>query len=267
MRHAAPRLSSWWPSLRERACACWTSAGASSSMRLRVRRIVGPEIESAAMRGRRRRRRRARRARSGRPRARRRRSRSRARESLARSSGLLCSEAAAPQARKTLPFAVRWYGTRFPTQFVEPMKCRLSRWESWSTPSGVGTPRFTVSPDSSASASRCSSASSTSVTSGSVRCAKRRRTGPGPHRRAIAVALEEALPLERGEEPGGGALRQLGGLGELADSERPRALDDAHEQLRGPVDCLTSGHNPYYGTTSSTFRKSVATLRGSAACS
>jgi hypothetical protein len=55
--------------------------------------------------------------------------------------------------------------------------------------------------------------------------------------------LEEALSFERGEEPGGGALRQLGGLGELADSERSRAFHHAHEQLRRPVDRLGSSHN------------------------
>ena len=66
---------------------------------------------------------------------------------------------------------------------------------------------------------------------------------PGPHRPAVAVALEEALSFERGEEPGRRALRQLGGLGELADSERPRALHHAHEQLRRPVDRLSTGHN------------------------
>ena len=65
----------------------------------------------------------------------------------------------------------------------------------------------------------------------------------GPHRAAVAVALEEALPLERGKEPGRGALGQLGGLGELPDSERSRALDHAHEQLRGSVDRLSPGHN------------------------
>ena len=250
MRHAAPRLSSWWPSLRERACACWTSAGASSSMRLRVGGSSGRR--STALRSRRRRRRRrAPRGRSGRPRARRRRSRSRARGWLPRSSGsAACSErAAAPQARKTLPFAVRWYGTRFPTQFVEPMKCRLSRWASWSTPSGVGTPRFTVSPDSSASASRCSSASSTSVTSGSVRCAKRRRTGPGPHRPAVTVALEEALSFERSRGAGTwcswAALWPRPARRPRAAARSPPRARAAAPPGRSPVSRLI---NPYYGT-------------------
>ena len=72
---------------------------------------------------------------------------------------------------------------------------------------------------------------------------------PGPHGRTVAVALEEPLSLERGEEPRRRALGQLAGPGKLADAEGSRALDHAHEQLRGAVDCLTSGHNPYYGTT------------------
>ena len=85
--------------------------------------------------------------------------------------------------------------------------------------------------------------------------------GPGPHRAAVAVALEEALSLERGEEPGRGALRQLGGLGELADSERSRALDHAHEQLRRPVDRLSSGHNHIMEHQFHLFRKSVDSER------
>ena len=70
-----------------------------------------------------------------------------------------------------------------------------------------------------------------------------KKDGPRPHRPAVAVALEEPLSFERGEEPGGGALGQLCGLGQLADPERPRALHHAHEQLRRPVDRLSTGHN------------------------
>jgi hypothetical protein len=51
------------------------------------------------------------------------------------------------------------------------------------------------------------------------------------------------LSFEGGEEAGGGALRQLGGLGQLADSKGPRAFHHAHEQLRRPVDRLSTGHN------------------------
>jgi hypothetical protein len=47
--------------------------------------------------------------------------------------------------------------------------------------------------------------------------------GPCSNRPAVAVTLEKALPFECGEEPGGRALRQPGGLGELADSECARA--------------------------------------------
>ena len=165
-----------------------------------------------------------------------------------------------------MPFAVRWYGTRFPTQFVEPMKCRLSRWESWSTPSGVGD----------AEVHRLAGLfrervemlvrklDERDVGLGSLGEAKEDR--PGPHGRTVAVALEEPLSLERGEEPRRRALGQLAGPGKLADAERSRALDHAHEQLRGAVDCLTSGHNPYYGTTVPP-SASQSTLRGSAACS
>ena len=51
-------------------------------------------------------------------------------------------------------------------------------------------------------------------------------------------------------------------VGELADPERPRALDHAHEQLRRPVDRLSPGHNhimePEFHK-----RKSPACLSGS----
>ena len=70
------------------------------------------------------------------------------------------------------------------------------------------------------------------MTSGSVPLGEAEEDRPGPHRAAVTVALEQALSLERGDEPGGRALGQLGGLGELADPEWPGALDHAHEQLR-----------------------------------
>src|SRR4051812_7883518 len=89
----------------------------------------------------------------------------------------------AEKARRTLPFAVVSYGTRRPTQFVPPTKWRESSCARCSTPSGVGTPRLIVSPDSSASARSAGAASSTRVAPPS-RYAKRRSTGPGATRRS-----------------------------------------------------------------------------------
>src|SRR6266508_6489369 len=59
--------------------------------------------------------------------------------------------------------------------------------------------------------------------------------GPGLQ---APCALNQSLSLERGHEPRRRALRQPAQLGELADRERPGALDHADEQLAGPVDRL-----------------------------
>src|SRR3954463_526937 len=95
------------------------------------------------------------------------------------------SESRDVNAFSTLPFAVVSYGTRRPTQFVPPTKWRESSCARCSTPSGVGTPRFTVSPDSWASVFNAGAASSARLSPPS-RWAKRSNTGPGATRRSPA---------------------------------------------------------------------------------
>ena len=178
MGHAAPRWSSWFPSRTESRCGLLdSSAGASSAIRSGVSRIVGPEIESAATASPPARRR-AQRWPPGRARARRPRSRSRARGSRERGpprSGAARERRGPDRSRST------WYGTRRPTQFVPPTKWRVSSCARCATPSGVGTPRLIVSPESSASA------------------------------RAPARELDEALRLGRGERNAAAPARAAGG--------------------------------------------------------
>ena len=47
-------------------------------------------------------------------------------------------QVAPPNASSTLPTAVQWYGTRRPTHWPVPRKCRLSTCARCSTPSGLG---------------------------------------------------------------------------------------------------------------------------------
>ena len=55
---------------------------------------------------------------------------------------------------------------------------------------------------------------------------------------ALAGLVDEAVALERGEEPRGGALGQVGGLGEVAQAHRLVAVEQAREHLAGAVDRL-----------------------------
>ena len=55
---------------------------------------------------------------------------------------------------------------------------------------------------------------------------------------ALAGLVDEAVALERRDEPRGGALGQVGGLGEVAQAHRLVALEQAREHLAGTVDRL-----------------------------
>ena len=182
-------------------------------MRSRVRRMVGPEIESAATtspsgaedrRGHR-----------GEPEL----ELVDGRRVAAVTDRSAVRRCRASNAVNTLPFAVDSYGTRRPTQFVPPTKCALSSCARCSAPSGVGTPRLIVSPESSARAlerreRKLDEARPTGPDG-------RSEAAPGPGAtRAVAGALHEPPALERAEEPRGRALRQARARRELA---RPRA--------------------------------------------
>ena len=147
----------------------------------------------------------------------------------------------APSARKTLPTTEPWWGTRRPTQLVEPTMWRLSRWSSISTAVDVATPRLAVSPLARASRSSASPRELDEIGTRRlpVRVAKEHR--PRADRAARRIALHEPLALERTDEPRGRALRQPRQLGELADGRRVFLLDHVDEQLRGSVDRLGSG--------------------------
>jgi trimethylamine--corrinoid protein Co-methyltransferase len=100
---------------------------------------------------------------------------------------------------------------------------------------------FTVSPLASESASSAGCASSSRLRSTPPRCAKRRIAGPGSSSprwpawwtspwRSSALRIRDA-----------GALGQIGGLGEIAQAQRPFALQQRGQQLRGAVDGLGTG--------------------------
>ena len=265
MRHAAPRLSSWWPSLRERACACWTSAGrelldaaAREADRGAGDRERRDRVAVAAEDGRRERGQADLELVDG--------GRVAARANRCQILGVAvlggrCAPGEEDLAvrgqvvRDALPDPVRRADEVPAVPLGELVDAERRRDAEVHGLAGLLRERVEMV---------VREVDQRDVGLGALGEAEEDRSGP--HRAAVAVALEQSLPLERGEEPGGRALGQLGGLGELADSERPRALDHAHEQLRGPVDCLASGHNPYYGTSVPP-SASRSTLRGSAACS
>ena len=62
--------------------------------------------------------------------------------------------------------------------------------------------------------------------------------GAGLELAALAGLVDEAVALERGEQPRGGALGQVGGLGEVAQAHRLLAVEQAGEHLAGAVDRL-----------------------------
>ena len=140
-----------------------------------------------------------------------------------------------------MPITEPWWGTRRPTQFVEPTMWRLSRWSSISTAVDVATPRLAVSPlDAREPLERLArELDEIGPRRLPVRVAKEHR--PGADRAARRIALHEPLALERADEPRGRALRQPRQLGELADGRRVLLLDHVDEQLRGSVDRLGSG--------------------------
>ena len=140
-----------------------------------------------------------------------------------------------------MPTAVVWCGTRRPIQLLEPMKWGLSTWLRCSTPSGVGTARLIVSSLASASRRSESALEPHQIAVADAAAGEAQHHGPGPQRPAGAVALDERVPLERRDQPRDGALGQVGGLGQLAHSDRVHTVRDRHEQLGGPVDGLGSG--------------------------
>ena len=121
------------------------------------------------------------------------------------------------------------------------MKWGLSTWLRCSTPSGVGTARLMVSSLASASRPQRIGAQPDEIAVADAAAGEAQHHRPGPQRAAGAVALHERVALERRHQPRDGALRQVGGLGQLAHADRVHAVCDRHEQLGGPVDGLGSG--------------------------
>jgi hypothetical protein len=68
--------------------------------------------------------------------------------------------------------------------------------------------------------------------------------GAGLELAALADLVDEAMALERGQQPRSRALGQVGGLGELAQAHRRLALEQAGEHLAGAVDRLGARRGP-----------------------
>ena len=237
VRHAAPRAWSRWPSRSASRVASSIRRGASCAMRSEVSRAVGPEMESAASGD-------AARPEDGSGKRAEaelelvdRTSRSRAR---GRARAPAFGSSARPKARKHLPLAASSNGTPPPNPVGDADEVLGVLLREVLDPVGAGDGEIDRL------AARLGEAPQRRLgeldeRAGAVAAREAEQDGPGPQPAAVAEPLHEALPLERGDEARGRALRQSCSLCELADGRRPRRLDDAHEQLRRTVDRLGAG--------------------------